>query len=71
MPDHNLDRRTRAGADAPPERERPARLELSVVRYEGRPDRGTVHPADATGVELMATWLSADLSAFADLGAWR
>lgn len=46
-------------------------LQLTVVQYETRPDRGTVHPPGLTGIERMETWLSADAAAFVDLDTWR
>lgn len=49
----------------------PRRPCLTVVKYEDRPNRGTIHPHDLTGIERMETWLSADASAFVDLSAWR
>lgn len=59
-------------AAAPPRAAPPAAsLRLTVVEHEGAPDRGTVHPPDTVGIELMTTWLSADLSAFVALDARR
>jgi hypothetical protein len=46
-------------------------LLLTVVQYETRPDRGTVHPPGLTGIDRMETWLSADAAAFVDLDTWR
>lgn len=53
------------------DRDDPPTLSLSVVRYEERADRGTVHPEGLSGIERMETWLSADLSVFVDLDEWR
>jgi len=47
------------------------RLMLTCVSYDHAPDRATVHPPDATGVERMEAWLTVDLSAVADRSAWR
>lgn len=46
-------------------------LRLAVVRYDDRPDRGTIHPPGLTGVERMETWLSVDMSLVTDLSTWR
>lgn len=46
-------------------------LRLAVVRYDERPDRGTIHPPGLTGVERMETWISVDMSAVTDLRTWR
>lgn len=42
-------------------------LRLTVVEYNDRPDRCTVYPPGLTSIERMATWLSADRSAFVSL----
>lgn len=46
-------------------------LQLAIVEYENRPDRGTIHPPQATGVDRMETWLSVDRDIVVDLSAWR
>lgn len=46
-------------------------LHLTVVEYSDRPDRCTVYPPGLTSVERMATWLSADRSAFVSLQSMR
>lgn len=46
-------------------------LQLAIVNYEGRPDRGTIHPAGLEGLARMETWLSADMEFFVDVGAYR
>lgn len=46
-------------------------LRLTVVTYEGAPDRGTIAPPDLSGIERMETWLSFDVSALCELSAWR
>lgn len=46
-------------------------LQLTVVQYDNESDRGTIHPPGLRGVERMETWLSADVSAFVGLSAWR
>lgn len=46
-------------------------LQLTVVQYETRTDRGTVHPPGLDGIERMETWLSADATAFVGLREWR
>ena len=59
------------GAPAPPRGSRPPALDLVVVRYDGAPDRATIHPPGLTGLARMETWLSADRAAVVDLAAWR
>jgi hypothetical protein len=49
----------------------PPTLELALVQYADRPDRCTVHPADATGVERMSTWISVDRSLVVDAASMR
>jgi len=46
-------------------------LRLTVVRYDGSPDRGTVHSPGRTGIERMERWMSLDVSMVSDLSAWR
>lgn len=46
-------------------------LRLTVVRRDIGPDRATVHPAGATGMARMETWLSVDRAAVVELSAWR
>lgn len=46
-------------------------LELVMVQYDGRPDRGTIRPPDLTGIERMETWLSVDMTVITDLSSWR
>ncbi|RBI63156.1 hypothetical protein DMJ13_00980 [halophilic archaeon] len=52
--------------DEPPEtrreavRERAFELESIVVQHDEMPDRCTVYPAEATRMERMAEWISAD-----------
>ncbi|WP_259518372.1 hypothetical protein [Halanaeroarchaeum sp. HSR-CO] len=46
-------------------------LRLAVVRYDDRPDRGTIHPSGLTGLERMETWISVDMSLVADLSTCR
>jgi hypothetical protein len=58
-------------APAPPRGSRPPVLSLVVVRYDGAPDRATVHPPGLTGLARMETWLSTDRSAVVELAAWR
>jgi hypothetical protein len=60
----DVDRSPRAASSTPS-------LLLTVVQYETRPDRGTVHPPGLTGIDRMETWLSADAAAFVDLDTWR
>lgn len=72
MTDHADGRGDRAGGRTDPaERPPPIRLRTRTVEYDGRPDRCTVYPADATGVERMSTWLSADADVFVSLAASR
>jgi hypothetical protein len=47
------------------------RLACTLVRYDGEPDRVTVYPPDATSVDRMATWLSADADACLDIERMR
>lgn len=46
-------------------------LRSVVVNYEDRPDRRTVYPSGLSSVERMSTWLTADATAFVDLGDAR
>jgi len=46
-------------------------LRLEIVKFDERVNRGTIHPPGLTGLERMETWLSANLSAFVELSAWR
>ncbi|PSP55044.1 hypothetical protein BRC82_07475 [Halobacteriales archaeon QS_1_67_19] len=46
-------------------------LRSVVVNYECRPDRRTVYPAGASGIERMSAWLTADANAFVELHAHR
>jgi len=46
-------------------------LQLAVVTYDDRPDRGTIHPPDLTEIERIETWISVDISVIADLSMWR
>lgn len=46
-------------------------LRLAVVEYDEETDRGTIHPPALTGIDRMETWLSANMSAFVELSAWR
>lgn len=46
-------------------------LQLTVVEYDTSPDRGTIYPQGLTGIERMETWISADMTAFIELSAWR
>jgi hypothetical protein len=59
------------GAPVSPPRRRSPALRLTVVRRDEAPDRATVHPSGATGIERMETWLSVDLSTVTDLSTWR
>lgn len=45
----------------------PASFVGRLERYDDRPDRLTIHPADADDVDKMAMWLTADAAAFVDL----
>ena len=49
----------------------PPNLHLAIVSYDARPDRGTIHPPGLKGIARMETWLSADMSVFVDLAAYR
>lgn len=50
-----------------PDPERRARLASTLVENPDSADRCTVFPPEATGVERMSTWLTADAAAFVDL----
>ncbi|MFC7139061.1 hypothetical protein ACFQMA_04310 [Halosimplex aquaticum] len=74
--------RTRSDDDSFPDRSAPSiddrpggsdspQLELALVRYTDRPDRCTIHPPDATGVERMSTWISVDRSLVVDVDSMR
>lgn len=41
------------------------------VEYPSGPDRCTIHPREAEGHTLMATWLTADGGSVVDLAAMR
>lgn len=73
MTDHADGRGDRRGTTAEPSEPPPlpVRLRTRTVEYDGRPDRRTVYPAEATGVERMSTWLSADADVFVSLAASR
>lgn len=49
----------------------PPALEADVVTYETRPDRQTIYPADCPADRKLTAWLSANASAFVDLGDRR
>lgn len=59
------EQRQESGADEPP------RLACTLVRYDGEPDRVTVYPPDASSIDRMATWLSADADAYLDVEQMR
>jgi hypothetical protein len=46
-------------------------LRLAVVRYDTESDKGTVYPPNVDDIAKMSTWISADLSAFVDVGENR
>ena len=46
-------------------------LHLAVVQYEAKSDLGTIYPPGLSGVERMDTWISAAMTEFVDLEAWR
>jgi len=50
---------------------RPLALESIVVRYDDRPDRCTIAPKTRTDENALTAWLTADRSAFVDLGNVR
>ncbi|MFB6073730.1 MAG: hypothetical protein ABEJ89_01815 [Haloarculaceae archaeon] len=52
------------GTDAP-------RLQLALVEYADGPDRCTVYPPDATGLDRAATWISVDRTCVRSLNEWR
>jgi hypothetical protein len=47
----------------------PQSFELSsvVVEYDGKSDRCTIYPTEATRLERMASWMTADADAFVPL----
>ncbi|MFB6191959.1 MAG: hypothetical protein ABEI11_01415 [Haloarculaceae archaeon] len=62
----------RDGGDGGDGRGRPGdRLTATHVAYDDRPDRLTLHPAEADDVERMSTWLTADADVFVDLAGVR
>lgn len=63
--------RDRPADVARPPLEPPNHLECTVVRYRDRPDRCTVFPPDASGIERLSTWLSVDRDSMRSLEAWR
>lgn len=58
-----------------PERTVAARqsFELSsvVVQYEGKPNRCTIYPTEASRLDRMASWISADADLFVPLDESR
>jgi len=46
-------------------------LRSVVVAYEGSADRQTLYPADASEIERLTHWLSADADAFVALNELR
>lgn len=46
-------------------------LQLTTVKYNERPNRGTIHPPNLTGIRQMETWISVDMSMVAELSMWR
>lgn len=50
---------------------KPVALQLAIVSYDARPDRGTIHPPGLEGIARMETWLSADMDVFVELDAYR
>ncbi|WP_135824483.1 DUF7511 domain-containing protein [Halorussus ruber] len=69
-----LDTRTDADADCrtEPRADRPSiELDSVVVNYDDRPDRRTIYPAEASGVERMSAWITADDDGFVDPDAMR
>ena len=46
-------------------------LRSVVVAYEGSADRQTLYPADASEIERLTHWLSADADAFVALDEMR
>ena len=44
-------------------------LRATIVEYEDAPDECTIFPRDASGVERMTTWISAEEGSYVDLGA--
>lgn len=61
--------RSQTGTD--PEPATGPALHLAVVQYEDKPDLGTIYPPGLSGVERMDTWISAAMTEFVDLDAWR
>lgn len=58
-------------AAAPPAPEDTTRLASTLVRYDGQPDRVTVYPPDASSIERMSKWITADAQACIDPAAMR
>jgi hypothetical protein len=64
---------TSASDDAPvvPDADAADHLRSVVVAYEGSADRQTLYPADASEIERLTHWLSADADAFEQLDEMR
>jgi hypothetical protein len=54
------------GEDGASEPSARPRLASTVVQYAGEPDRVTMYPPEASHVERMSTWLTADADACLD-----
>ncbi|GAB3323774.1 hypothetical protein EI982_09060 [Haloplanus rallus] len=59
------------GATTEVERDAEGRLRSVVVTYEGSADRRTLYPPDASEVERLTHWLTADAEAFDHLDEMR
>lgn len=69
-----LDTRTEVDRDlaTEPRADRPSgALDSVVVSYDDRPDRRTIYPEGASGVERMSTWLTANDAGFVALESFR
>lgn len=69
-----LDIQTDPDADSQtdPDADRPSiELDSVVVNYDDRPDRRTVYPAEASGIERMSAWLTAADAGFVNVDEMR
>jgi hypothetical protein len=61
-----------ASSESEPCADRPSiELDSVVVNYEDSPDQRTMYPKEASGVDRMSTWLTADDAEFVALESFR
>ncbi len=61
---HTVDKRSESKQNAI---QQSFELSSLVVEYDGRPDRCTIYPAEASRIDRMASWMTADADAFVPL----